>query len=154
VDTEWVMFMDDDREPTDKDFVRDALQIAQAPRGGITGAVGRSFFMEAPHYRMDAFGPCEIVKGLTLLFERSLLPKVSVAPPLERDMEWVNRADDMHLSLSIGKGKPVHYADLGLYNRLHDHDKRDVGLTSDPRHNDIREVVAKDYAALLAKGAL
>ena len=110
VDTEWVLFMDDDREPKDKEFVHDALVIARAHSEGITGVIGRRFCKTAPHYREDVFGPCEIVKGLTLLFQRSLLPRVPVAPPLERDMEWVNRADDMHSSIEEAAAMSKSYA--------------------------------------------
>lgn len=149
VDTEWVMYFDDDRRPKDKDFVKDALAIAKQHRGGITGAIGRKWSRTPPYYHSDAYGPCEIIKGFFMLFERSILSRVPISPPMKEDPKWIARLDDIHLSLMSGRGKPIHWADRGLAQRLLDFDEIKYGLTADPEHNHLRDVIAGDYVKFL-----
>lgn len=149
VDTEYVLFMDDDRLPKDLDFVRDALAVAKEHPGVLTGAHGRRLSQVAPHYHSDAWGPTEIIKGFAVIFERSLLSRVPISPPFKREWDFLHRSDDIHLSLMIGRGKPVHWAEKTLDDRLHDFDRVDVGFTANPKHNDIRETVAAEYVKIL-----
>ncbi len=154
-DTEYVMYMDDDRKPKDSHFVRDALAVAREHPGGITGAAGRRFSRTPPHYHSDVWGPAEIIKGFALLFERSILSKVPVSPAFVREWDFLHRSDDIHLSLMTGLGRPAHWAERTLLDRLEDHDRLDVGFTAHPRHNEIREAIAAEYVGILERmGAL
>lgn len=144
-DTEYVMFIDDDQLPKDQDFVKDALRIAAEHPGSITGVHGRTVERSAPHYRANAWGEVAIVKGFCMAFRPELLAGVPVTPPFRDRKEVIERCDDIHFSLMSGRGKPVHWADKGLYDRLADRTLQGVGYSFHPEHNLIREHITRRY---------
>lgn len=144
-DTEWVMYVDDDRRPRDEHFVRDALAIAREHPGAITGAHGRWLSREEPHYHHDTYGQVHIIQGFCAFFERKLLAGVPVTPPFEGEKALIERCDDIHLSLMSGKGQPAHWADPKIHESCLDDTKEGVGYSFDPRHAALRERIARNY---------
>lgn len=114
--TPWVMYMDDDLMPGDDGFVEDALEVAAERPDGISGAWGRTLHRQPPHYR-DGYRAVPIIIGRFWLFRRELLKRVHL-PPM--DAPHIFRCDDIYVSLEIGGGEPVHWADAGLRGRLED----------------------------------
>lgn len=146
VDTEYVLFMDDDRLPRDREYVRDALSISKEHPGVLTGAHGRLLSTTPPHhYHEDAWGLVHVIKGFMVLFERDLLPHVPVTTPFRDEKAVIERCDDIHLSLMTGRAERVHWADRRLHERLHDLDATGIGYSHDPRHGELRDRIAKRY---------
>ena len=115
-ETPWVMFLDDDLVPDDTEFVKDALRLAVKRPDVILGAYGRYLSPTPPHYHCDADGRVRIVKGRFMFFHRDLLDNVRLpCVPPELDVRF---CEDIHLSLEVGRGEPVHWVDAGLRERL------------------------------------
>jgi GT2 family glycosyltransferase len=142
-DTPWVAFFDDDICPADGDFLRDALRIADSRPEAVTGAYGRRLEWKPPHYREDATGEVELVKGRFMLFRRDVLERVRLT------RAWFEpyrlHCDDLYLCMEIGRGQPVHWADAGLAARLEDLPAGDVGLEKQPDHYKLREEFCARY---------
>lgn len=146
VETPWILFLDDDLMPADKEFLADALRIAEARPEGITGAFGRRLSASPPHYLEDALGAVEAVKGRFMLFRKELLSKVHLLRwPLHSDAQYRIRCDDLYLSLEVGAGKPVHWADAGLQGRLTNLTEGAESLSWHPDHLAIREAFVRRY---------
>lgn len=153
VTTEYILFIDDDKLPKDIHFVRDALIVAREHPGVLTGAMGKILSTEPPHhYHRDAFGLVHVMKGFTGIFERRLLHKVPITPPFQEDKAFMDRCDDIHLSMMLGAGLQVHWADRGIYDRLENLDLYGVGYSHEPHHNEIRDAIAKKYLNLFGAG--
>lgn len=152
VETEYVVFIDDDRVPADRKFIEDAVRIAKEHPLSITGAHGRILSRTAPHYQKDAWGEVEIMKGFFMAFAAPLISGIPISPPFQDRKEVIERCDDIHLSLMSGRGKAVHWADARLHQRLSDKTLPGVGYSFHPEHNEIREHIAKRY--LDAMGAM
>lgn len=116
VETPWVLFVDDDLMPGDAGWLADALVIAGRHDSVITGCWGRLLDLAPPHYRRDAMGHVDIIKGRVMLFRRDLLANVRL-PAVPADLD-VRFCEDIHLSLELGLCNPVHWADQGLQNRM------------------------------------
>jgi len=141
--TPWVAFFDDDLCPGDPDFIGDALDIATCHEG-ITGTFARRLSLTPPHYREpDVIGEAELIKGRFMLFRRDLLERMHLTRP------WFTRyamhCDDLYISLEIGRGQPVHWADKGLKARLEELPAGDVGLEKQPDHFLLREAFCAHY---------
>lgn len=143
VRTPWVAFMDDDALPADPNFMSDALTIAEGrPIRAITGAFGRWLGTHPPHYhgQPDVTGRTPIIKGRFMLFRRQAVGLLHVpCLPIEDDADYLIRCDDLYLSLELGRGNPIHWADEGLQDRIEDLPGEEVGLDTHPSHYLIRE---------------
>lgn len=116
-ETEWVMTLDDDLRPADAEFVEGALKLAKKRPDVITCAYGRSLGQSEPYYRpRNEFGQVPIALGRMMIYRRDLLDNVGL-PPMR--YEWA-RNDDIWFSLEVGKGEPVHFAEVALSRRLID----------------------------------
>jgi GT2 family glycosyltransferase len=138
-ETEWVMALDDDLRPADAEFVEDALRLAKKRPGVITCAFGRHLGQSEPYYRpRNEFGRVAIALGRMMIFRRELLDNVGL-PPMR--FPWAFRSDDIWLSLEVGRGKPVHWADMGLSKRLVDMPEGgpEVALSLQKEHSAGRE---------------
>lgn len=141
--TPWVCFFDDDLCPGDPDFVRDALDIASC-HSGIIGTFARRLSRTPPHYQEpDIVGEAELIKGRFMLFHRNLLEQVHLTRP------WLARyamhCDDLYISLEIGQGQPIHWADKGLKARLEELPAGNVGLETHSDHFLLREAFCAHY---------
>jgi len=142
VETPWVLFVDDDLMPGDANWLADALKIAEQHRNVITGCWGRLLDLTPPHYREDATGFVDIIKGRVMLFRRELLADVRLpAAPPELDVRF---CEDIHLSLEVGLCNPVHWADQGLQNRMVELEDNDA-LCMRPGHGFERERFCEWY---------
>jgi GT2 family glycosyltransferase len=151
VDSEWIMVIDDDLIPHDARFVEDALTVATQRPNAITGAFGRRLGKRPLYYhgQPDVVGDTALVKGRFMLYRRDLLARVNFGRLIEMgDPEYLRRCDDLFLSLEIGRGQPVHWADAGLQARLVELPAGEVGLEKDGQHFEIRERFCADYMAL------
>jgi hypothetical protein len=139
VETEWVMTIDDDLRPADAEFVGDALKLAKRRPDVITCAYGRHLDQSEPYYRpRNEFGRVAIALGRMMIYRRNLLDNVGL-PPMH--LPWPFRCDDIWLSLEIGKGKPVHWAEVALSKRLIDMPEGgpEVALSLQAGHGQRRE---------------
>lgn len=115
--TPYVMFLDDDLMPADHHFVRDMRVITEGRRDGIVGTHGRQLGSAPTYYTggQDMAGWVEIVKGRCMMLNKDTLSRVSLANvsrPYPVDHE------DIYLSMEIGGGQPIHWADNGLRKRV------------------------------------
>lgn len=150
-DTEWIALLADDVIPADKDFLKDALDIAKKRPEVITGCAGRSFSLTPPHYGGQQQGEVPIVAGHFVIFRKKLLEKVRhYWEPVHKTRELWMRCDDIYLSLEIGKGKPIHWADAGLFNRLKSLPVGGTALSKEEGHSKARETIAAAFANLFS----
>lgn len=151
-DTEWICLLSDDLVPGDKKFLEDAINIAKGYPEAITGARGRLFDSQGNH--RPAYGKVQIIGGHFMLFRKKLLEKVRLYfDGAHGDPEVRHRCDDIYLSMEIGRGKPVHWADIGLYKRLKDlpHGGAGMGKEGLPHaHLKIRKEILLAYAKEMA----
>lgn len=146
--TEWVAVLDDDLIPSDAGFLEAALRVAAARPEAITGAFG-CYLGDAPPYyafTQPASGAVEIIKGRFMLYRRALLGRVRLG---RMPMQFGQRGDDIFLSLEIGRGQAVHWADEGLRKRLAELPPGGVGLEHDPKHYAYREAFCHYYVERL-----
>lgn len=137
VETEWIMTIDDDLRPGDAEFVEDALALAQERPDSITCPFGRGLEESPPYYRArDRFGHVPIALGRMMIYRRDLLDNVSL-PPMR--FPWPFRCDDIWVSLEIGKGQPVHWADKELSKRLVNMPEGETALSRQRGHGVARE---------------
>jgi len=142
---EWIMLIQDDVLVQDRDFVADALRIAKRRPDVMTGAYARVFSLEPPHYVKDTTGQVGIIKSQFAIFRKALLYGVTFPRLLEDpgvNVPWIQ--EDIWFSLAIGRGKPVHWADVNLRNRL----KRlevERAYSWEPGHYDRREEACVQY---------
>jgi hypothetical protein len=138
--------MDDDLLPKDDDFLKDAFEVHQRHPDVLTGAFGRNLSIGDKPYStaLDAWGFVPIIKGRFVMLSKDLLAKVSLGliaqNPMYRSEAIFN--DDLYLSLSVGRGKSVHFADKGLMDRLEDIPDG-VGLVNRPNHWQSRDEFVK-----------
>lgn len=152
-DTEWVSLMSDDVVPGDKDYLKDALALAKHRRNSLTGCSGRSFSMTAPHLQgTSTFGDVPVLMGNFMIFRKKLLERVKVYwEPAHRKRDFWIRCDDIVLSLEIGRGKPIHWADESLSRRLKPLPRGGFEHSLERNHNQIREEIATAYAEFFKK---
>lgn len=153
-ETEWIARISDDIIPNDNKFLEDALEIAKKRPDAITGLRGRKFNREAPHYgRIAQYGNVEIVAGHFVIFRKKILEKVRLyLEPIHKKPEFRLRCDDIYLSLEVGKGKPVHWADEGLFQRMGDLPHGGAGMVMEGGdHVGTREAICAAYADVLKK---
>lgn len=147
--TEWIMWISDDLCPGDNTFVEDALTIAWRHTGMLTGIYGHGYNEKPPHYvKMDnQSGFVPIIKGGIVLFKRDMLEHVPLARAmLFNDPEYIRRCDDLYLSLELGRGRNVHWADDSLAARTRELPDYNVGLCKDSQHYLIREQFCAEWA--------
>lgn len=152
-DTEWIAFMSDEVIPGDKDFLNNALALAKHRRDSLTGCSGRSFRMETPHLNdTPIFGDVPVLSGHFIIFRKKVLEKVRFywEPAHQKKDFWI-RCDDIVLSLEVGRGKPIHWADERLFRRLTSLPKGGFEHTSERNHARIREEISAAYAEFFRK---
>lgn len=152
-DTEWVALMSDEVMPGDKDYLKDALALAKHRRDSLTGCSGRSFSMEAPHLQeKKTFGDVPVLCGHFMIFRKKILENVKFywEPAHQKRDFWI-RCDDIVLSLETGKGRPIHWADEGLFGRLKSLPVGGFEPSRERNHNQIREEIGAAYAKLFRK---
>lgn len=151
VQTPYVCFLSDDLCPTDDEFMADLLETTceMFSRGAmLVGTDGHGLNTELPYYEkydnQDDWVP--LLKGTCICFLRALLDGVHLSRPmLRREPEYMKRCDDLYLSLEVGAGKPIHWADASLRARLRELPGAEVGLCKDPAHYRIRDNFCRDY---------
>lgn len=139
VDTDWVMFQDDDHLILDDEFLADGMELHRlnCPRG-ILGVNGRGLQLNPPFYWPEIdHGRAAIMKGHFQLFRRDALGGLHVP--------WHPSASDIYFSLDIGRGKPAHWVDAGLRERIEHLDTHGVGYEFRPEHWKERDAVCEEY---------
>jgi hypothetical protein len=139
VETEWVMFQDDDHLILDDDFLASAMELHEkhCPRA-ILGVNGRGLQLNSPYYWPEVVhGYAAIAKGHFQLFKRSALGNVHIPEhPSASDIYW---------SLDIGRGKQAHWIDQRLRARMEHLDTHDVGYEFREEHWTERDAVCRAY---------
>jgi hypothetical protein len=142
-DTEWIMVMDDDLMPNCNTFLADALAVAAKRPDAIIGAYGCYLGKKAPYYSASIRdGEVSIIKGRFMLYRRALLEDVRFG---RMPMQFGQRGDDIFISLEIGRGQPIHWADDGLRKQLTELPPGEVGLEHSPKHYAYREAFCEYY---------
>ena len=143
VETEYVMFQDDDFMLGDSTFLADALQIhADKCSDNILGVAGRGLQHTPPHYWpdiIDVDSYAHILKGHFQLFKTNIVKRIRIPQyPSSSDIYW---------SLEAGNGKAVHYVSQTLHRRLKPLDQHGVGYEFRPEHWSEREAVCRQWLA-------
>lgn len=153
-DTEWVALMSDEAEPIDKDYLKDALALAKQRPDSLTGCSGFGFSIEAPHCDfIPKFGDVSILCGQFMIFRKNVLERVRhYWEQAHKIREFMIRCDDIYLSLEIGHGKPIHWADEGLFKRLKALPRGRQAVSSERDHDRVRKEICSAYAQALKNG--
>ena len=116
-ETPYVMFLDDDLMPADRFFVRDMQRLTETYRDSIVGTHGRRISSGPNYYTggQDAAGWVEIVKGRCMMMDKSILGRVTLA---NINRPWPVDHEDIYLSMEIGCGQAIHWADDALRKRV------------------------------------
>lgn len=130
----WLYFQDDDLVPTDDKFVEDLITVAMERPGVQTSPYGRHITLTPPHYakhsELRKSGMTNFVKTICMTMHREALGKVRF--PVNAKHLWRN--DDLHVSLEISRGEPVHYVDKSFAKRLKQLPQYGVGLYQQKQH--------------------
>jgi hypothetical protein len=141
VDTEYVLFQDDDWLITDDEFVEMAIEIhtAMAP-DGIVGIGGRAIERDQPHYigrdPITSNGYTPFLWGHVQLFKRDRSREIVIPHH--------PYASDIHWSLQMGGN---HWVSSYLRNRVVQMDEHGVGLSHRDCHMEEREAACAAYFA-------
>lgn len=148
-ETPWIIHMDDDLLPTDQDVFSDAIALAEKNPRGMTGLCGAEISSVPPYYGEDAYGSVALLKGRFVVFRKELLDSIRfMRSALHDKPEYRMRVEDLYLSLEIGKGEKVHWADRELYTRFRNLQQGPHALEAHPDHVKIRSSFIADYLAL------
>lgn len=140
VQSEWVLLQDDDLMIGNPVGVEQALQVAEAHPGGIVGIFGRGLQRDYPHYWPEVYhGEAAVVKTRFLVLRRELMERVRMPG------NGAMFADDLWLSLEVGRGEPVHWVDSYIRQFVVELPKGDVGLELRPEHYENRHQFCKEY---------
>lgn len=141
VETEYVMFQDDDLMIGDSHFLEDAIAIHnnKCP-DNILGVAGRGLQQTPPHYWpdiVDRDGYAHILKAHLMLFKAEIIRRARMPRRASSaDIVW---------SLDIGNGNPEHYVSQELSRRLETLDRFGVGYEFRPGHMAERETVCEAW---------
>ena len=127
--------------PRETDMVENVIHINRVAKV-VKG--GRRFSFTRPHYAADAWGSVGIVKGRFMVMRRELLGSVRL--PVYPPRLPVGLNDDIYVSLEIGKGWAVHWADEGLRDGLMDLPEGLHALSHRRGHMEEREAFCRWYA--------
>jgi len=143
--TPYVIWWADDFIPTTGLAVERLVTSAAQNPNVITGLQGHGLNKVEPYYDKadNATGNVPIIKGNILAFRRSLLSNVSL-DYMGDDPEYRLRCDDLHLSLELGEGLPVHIADEELERHFLEIGPP-VGLCNETGHYAIRNAFCREW---------
>lgn len=141
VETDYVMFQDDDFMLGDSQFLEDAIRIhAEKCPEYILGVAGRGLQQQPPYYSPDIInrdGYAHILKGHFQLFKTEIVRRARIPQhPSASDIYW---------SLDTGDGLSVHYVSKDLSDRLVTLPRYGVGYEFRPEHITEREAVCKAW---------
>ena len=140
VNTDWIMFQDDDFMVGDDQFMWDAIQIAidKAPRACV-GTAGRHVYPTPKHYRQEAAAESytNFLKGHFQVFNQRALHNLHVCRH--------PTASDIWFSLDISRGRRVHWVSGSLKRRLVRLDTHGQGLEFRQDHWGERERACGAY---------
>lgn len=140
--TEFVLFQDDDLMAADTDLVARTLKTVKRT-GGLVGGWGRGVQDHAPYYWPEIkHGKAAIIKHRWAMLPTAMLASVRM-PPKEARF-----ADDLWLSLELGRGEPAHFVDSELRGGLLELASGAVGLDQRPDHYDSRDEFVRQYLGL------
>lgn len=139
VETEYVMFQDDDFLMTDDGFLADAIaaHTSHCP-DHILCVSGRVIGHEPPFYNRDVFnGFCHVPKGHFQLFRTGLARRARIPNhPSASDIQW---------ALDTGNGEARHWVDATLRSRMTELERYGVGYEFRPNHYQERERVVEQW---------
>jgi hypothetical protein len=132
----YVLLQDDDLMAGYADLVAETLESCK--EHGLVGAWGRG--VKDLQYRPEIHrGPAAIIKTRWAMLPAEMLAEVRM-PPKEARF-----ADDLWLSLELGKGEPAHFVDSNLRGGLLELPAGDVGLDRRPDHYESRDEFVEWY---------
>lgn len=152
IETAFGMFQDDDFLIADRRFLEDAMAVYdlrcrqyKGTEHSMLGVSGRGFQKEPPHYHPDYPGGQDayvhILKGHFQLWHRDVTRRL----PMPNHPS----ASDIYWSIDIGLAQPWHWIDSGLYGRMKQLPRYDVGYEFRPNHYQEREQVCEEIARRL-----
>ncbi|MFW6189908.1 MAG: glycosyltransferase [Planctomycetota bacterium] len=160
-ETEYVCTIDDDLALADERVLEDALVASrELCPDGIVGFFGWQR-VEGKGYRdcrhvngSRSDRRVDLIKGRFMLLRRALLACVPlVHPALAGAESLLGRADDVYVSLCIGRGRPgAHLVPGVLRKRWRELPRRGTALASQPTHYDEREEVLNRLLSHYEKG--
>ncbi|MFO7957218.1 MAG: glycosyltransferase family 2 protein [Candidatus Brocadiia bacterium] len=160
-ETEYVCTIDDDLALADERVLEDALAASrELCPDGIVGFFGwqrvdGKGYREGWHVngsRRDR--RVDLIKGRLMVLRRALLARVPlVHPALAGAGCLLGRADDIYVSLCIGRGRPgAHLVPGVLGKRWRELPRRGAALASQPAHYDEREEILNRLLSHYEKG--
>lgn len=138
-----IYYQDDDLLPANPQLLENMGYVVMSrPEFSIVGARARNVNLEPPHYKHDdTRGPfCNNVKGGCMMMHRAGLDLVRTPPA-----DMPARCDDIHVSLEMGRGLPVHVVDPSWEKCIVNLPGFNRGFVSDTAHYDEREAYCKQW---------